>query len=245
MSIGEILDELVRQAQQREARKPPSRRPYVLLNMASTADGRASVDGRAGPIGDRADSELLHGLRTVVDGLLVGAGTVRAERYARLLRGPEDRSLRREHRLPEELSAYIVSASLHLDQESVPLLGEPQAPVTLVTSSPAELAGCAASVRYLRCERDGVVDLEAALQRMRGEHGVRTLLCEGGPQLAAQLVSAGLVDELFLSIAPKLAGGEAHLRILAGAELQPPHQLELISLHEHRSSLFMRYRLGA
>lgn len=244
MSTGEILDELVSQAQQREARKPPSRRPHVLLNMASTADGRASVDGRAGPIGDRADSELLHGLRTVADGLLVGAGTVRAERYARLLRGPEDRLLRRKHRLPEELSAYIVSASLRLDQESVPLLGEPQARVTLITPSLATLADCAASLRYLRCARDGEVDLEAALRRMRSEHGVRTLLCEGGPRLAAQLVSAGLVDELFLSIAPKLAGGEEHLRILAGAELQPPHQLKLMSLHERESSLFLRYRLG-
>src|ERR1700689_1510759 len=59
-------------------------RPYVLLNMASTVDGRATIGGRSGPIGNRADHELFHALRTTVDAVLVGAGTVRAERYGRL-----------------------------------------------------------------------------------------------------------------------------------------------------------------
>src|ERR1700693_6019696 len=56
-------------------------RPYVMLNMVSTVDGRASIDGRSGPLGNRADRELFHALRAAVDGVLVGAGTVRAERY--------------------------------------------------------------------------------------------------------------------------------------------------------------------
>src|ERR1700680_4319238 len=60
------------------------RRPYVMLNMVSTADGRASIDGRSGALGNRADRELFHGLRSVVDGVMAGAGTVRSERYGRL-----------------------------------------------------------------------------------------------------------------------------------------------------------------
>ena len=60
-------------------------RPYVMLNMVSTADGRASIGGRSGPIGNRADRELFHGLRSTVDAVMVGAGTVRMERYGRIV----------------------------------------------------------------------------------------------------------------------------------------------------------------
>jgi riboflavin biosynthesis pyrimidine reductase len=211
--------------------------------MASTADGRASVQGRAGPIGDRADSALLHGLRTIADGLLVGAGTVRAEHYARVLRGEQDRQARRAYGLSVELPTFIVSGSMQLSPEEVPLLAEPQAPVTVVTPAEQELAPCPAQPGYLRCRRDGELDLELALRCIRAEHGVGTVLCEGGPHLAAQMFAEGLVDELFLCLAPKIAGGEEHLRILAGHELDPPLRMELLALHEHESSLFARYRL--
>jgi riboflavin biosynthesis pyrimidine reductase len=209
--------------------------------MASTADGRASIEGRAGPIGDRADSELLHGLRTIVDGLLVGANTVRVEHYARILRSEDEHELRHRRGLSRELSTYIVSASLDLSPQSVPLLAEPRAPVTIITSSQATLPPCPASVDYMRLERDGDLDLELVLRRLGSERGVKTLLCEGGPSLAAQLLLAGLVDELFLCLAPKLVAGEDCLRILHGPQLDPARPLELLSLHEHESSLFLRY----
>ncbi len=244
VAIPEILNELAAQAHQRKTQTPPQSRPYVLLNMASTADGRASIDGRAGPIGDRADSALLHGLRTIAEGLLVGAGTVRAEHYARVLRGEQDRQARRAHGLSAELSTFIVSGSMRLDPQEVPLLAEPQAPVIMVTPTAQELAPCPAQPGYLRCERDGKLDLALAMRRIHDEHDVGTLLCEGGPHLAAQLIQRELVDELFLSLAPKLAGGEEHLRILAGVEIEPPRQLELIALYEHESGLFLRYRLA-
>ena len=62
-----------------------ARRPYVILNMASTVDGRASLGGRSGPISDQADRELFHGLRSAVDAVMAGAGTVRVERYGRII----------------------------------------------------------------------------------------------------------------------------------------------------------------
>jgi riboflavin biosynthesis pyrimidine reductase len=243
IAIPAILDELAAQAQQRSAQSATRSRPYVLLNMASTADGRASVDGRAGPIGDSADSALLHGLRTIAGGLLVGAGTVRAEHYARVLRGEQDRQTRRARNLSGELPTFIVSGSAALSPQEVPLLAEPQARVTIITPTDKDVPPCPAQPGYLRCERSGKLDLALALRRIHSEHGVETLLCEGGPHLAAQLVSAGLLDELFLGMAPKLAGGGEQLRILAGAELDPPRQMQLIALYEHASSLFARYRL--
>lgn len=243
IAISAILDELDAQAQQRSAANAPRTRPHVLLNMASTADGRASVGGRAGPIGDSADSALLHGLRTIAGGLLVGAGTVRAEHYARVLRGDRDREARRARGLSGELPTFIVSKSLALSPNEVPLLAEPQARVTIITPTDQDLAPCPAQPGYLRCERSGALDLPLAMRRIHSEHGVETLLCEGGPHLAAQLVCAGLLDELFLCLAPKLAGGGEQLRILAGAELDPPRQMRMIALYEHESTLFAHYRL--
>lgn len=232
------------QARDGGGRDATGARPHVLLNMASTADGRASVQGRAGPIGDRADSALLHGLRTIADGLLVGAGTARAEHYARVLRGEQDRQARRAYGRSAELPTFIVSGSMRLTPAEVPLLAEPRAPVTIITPAEQELARCPARPGYLRCQRDGKLDLGLALRRIHDEHRVGTLLCEGGPHLAGQLLAEGLVDELFLCLAPKLAGGEERLRIIAGNELDPPLRMELLALHEHESSLFARYRMA-
>jgi riboflavin biosynthesis pyrimidine reductase len=78
---------------------------------------------------------------------------------------------------------------------------------------------------------------------------VHSLLCEGGPHLALQLLAAGLLDELFLSLAPLLAGGQPGdrqaLRILAGQELEPPVELELLGALSSGSHLFLRYGVSA
>lgn len=223
-------------------------RPYLLLNMISTADGRATLGGRSGAIGGQADRELFHGLRTAVDAVMAGAGTVRAERYGRLVRDEHRRAIRRERGLAEEPLACIVSGRLALTSE-IPLLADPDARVAIVTASAASLPeDCRADVEYVRTTRDGVLDLPSAMSELRGSLGVRTMLCEGGPHLNSQLLAEGLVDELFLSLSPKLAGGEETsetLRIVSGPELDPPVALELVGALEHDSHLFLRYRVTA
>jgi riboflavin-specific deaminase-like protein len=223
-------------------------RPYVLLNMVSTADGRATLGGRSGPIGNRADRALFHGLRLAVDAVLVGAATVRVERYHRLVRDESGRALRRGWGLSEEPLACIISGSLALPLD-LPLLADRAARVAILTSSTASLPESAAEVQYVRTAgHPGALDLPAALAELHQRLGVRTLLCEGGPHLNAQLLAGGLVDELFLSLAPKLAGedpaGKA-LRIVAGAELEPAVELELLAALESESHLFLRYRVTA
>lgn len=221
-------------------------RPYLLLNMVSTVDGAATLNGRSGAIGGRADRELFHGLRTAVDAVMAGAGTVRAERYRRLVRDERGREIRRERGLEEEPLACIVSGRLALSDE-IPLLADPDARVAIVTASEASLREeCRARIEYVRAARDGLLDLPAAMHELGERFAVRTLLCEGGPHLSSQLVAAGLVDELFLSLAPKLASGDAMsdtLRILNGPDLEPPVALELIGALEHDSHLFLRYRV--
>ncbi len=221
-------------------------RPYVVLNMVSTADGRATVGGRSGAIGGPADRQLFHGLRTVVDAVMAGAGTVRAERYRRLVRDERGRELRAERGLAAEPLACVVSGRLALD-EQIPLLSDPRARVAIITPSAASLPKqCCAEIDYVRAARAGTLDLSGAMSELRERLGVRTLLCEGGPHLNAQLLASGLVDELFLSLSPLLAGGDTTgetLRILSGPELDPPVALELVGALEHESHLFLRYKI--
>jgi riboflavin biosynthesis pyrimidine reductase len=227
---------------------PPGELPHVMLNMVSTVDGRATLGGRSGPISDRADRALFHGLRTAADAVLVGAGTVRTERYGRIIADADRRELRRRRGLSEEPLACIVSGRLALDAD-IPLLLEPEARVAIVTSSAASLPASTAQVEYVRTARDGLLDLRAGLIELRERFAVGTILCEGGPHLCCQLLGAGLVDELFLSLAPKLVGGEPAggeaLRILAGSELEPPVELELLGILAEGSSLFLRYGVSA
>jgi riboflavin biosynthesis pyrimidine reductase len=222
----------------------PSGRPKVLLNMVATADGRATLAGRSGPISGSADRQLFHGLRAAVDGVLVGAGTVRKERYGRILPKESSRRLRLERGLSEEPLACIVSGRLAFD-EDIPLLREPSARVVFLTSSAASLPGDGAQLDYVRTESEGRLDLPAAMRELHERFAVECLLCEGGPHLSAQLLGAGLVDELFLSLSPTLAGGEPAsgeaLRILAGAEFDPPVALELLGVLQSESYLFLRY----
>jgi riboflavin-specific deaminase-like protein len=220
------------------------RRPHVMLNMISTADGRATLGGRSSPISGPADRELFHGLRSAADAVLVGAGTARAERYGRMVADPARRELRLRKGLSEEPLACIVSGRMALE-EDLPLLREADARVVIVTASAASLRATAAHVEYVRAARDGRLDLGAALLELRERLDVSSVLCEGGPHLARQLLAAGLLDELFLSLAPLLAGGEPAggeaLRILAGAELERPVELELTGVMRSGSQLFLRY----
>jgi riboflavin-specific deaminase-like protein len=251
-SVGQIvealeLSELARGVSPTVARDGRSR-PYLVLNMVSTTDGRATVEGRSGPIGNAADRELFHALRTTVDAVMAGAGTVRVERYRRLVREESARQVRRRRGLEEEPWAVIVSGRLALAAD-IPILCDPGARVVVVTSSAASLQQPegGAQIEYIRSREEGLLDLPSAMSELCERFGVRTVLCEGGPHTNSQLLADGLVDELFLSLSPKLAGGDVTdeaLRIVAGPSIDPPLEMELISAFECDSHLFLRYRLA-
>ncbi len=215
----------------------PDGRPYVVLNMVATVDGAATVAGRTAPMSDEADRQLFHQLRTRVDAVMVGAGTVRTERYGRLVRNAGRREQRAALGLPPAPLAAVDSRRLALTPD-LPLLADPHTHVVVVTPADGEVDGCAAAVSYLRTG-----DLGVALARLRTEHGVRSVLCEGGPALNASLLSAGLVDELFLCISPQLAGSAGTLTIVDGAPLGAPMPLDLVWLLECDGTLFARYAL--
>ena len=212
-------------------------RPFVAMNFAATVDGRATIAGRSGPIGSDTDTEMLAGLRTRFDAVMIGAGTMRVERYGRPVASQEKRERRERIGLPHDPLMVIVSGRLDLPWDA-PLFTEGAGRVVVFTASEAEPPPTATPLRVVRHE--GSIDLPEALRHLRQERGVRALLCEGGPHLYAQLQAAGLVDDLFLTIAPKLVGGEGP-RILEG-ELPDVALLELAWLLEEDGELFARYR---
>ena len=211
-------------------------RPFVAMNFAATVDGRASVGGVSGPIGSDADTAMLATLRTRFDAVMIGAGTMRAERYGRPVPNQEKRERRERLGLPHDPLMVIVSGRLDLPWDA-PLFTEGAGRVLVFTASDAEPPETATPLRVVR--HDGRVDVRAALRHLRQERGIRALLCEGGPRLHAQLQAQGLVDDLFLTIAPKMAGGEAP-RILEG-ELPGRVELRLAWLLEEEGELFARY----
>jgi riboflavin biosynthesis pyrimidine reductase len=219
-----------------------------MLNMIATVDGRASLGGRSGALSDQADRELFHALRSVVDAVLVGAGTARAEGYGRIVRDAQVRRLRRQRGLAEEPLACIVSGRLALSAH-LPLLSTAQSRVAIITSSRECIPGVQAKLEYVRAARGGRVDLGGALRELHERFSVALVLCEGGPHLNSDLFAAGLVDELLLTLSGKLAGGDPAsgeaLRIVAGRELDAPVELELSELLSSGSQLFLRYRVRA
>ena len=213
-------------------------RPYVAMNFVVTVDGRATLDGRSGPIGSATDTAMLAGLRTRFDAVMIGAGTMRVERYGRPIAKQERRERRERIGLPHDPLMVIVSGRLDLPWDA-PLFTAGGGRVLIFTASEAEPPETATSLRVVRHE--GSVDLAEALRHLREERGIRSLLCEGGPHLYGGLQAGGLLDDLFLTIAPKLVGGEAP-RILEG-ELPDVAALELAWLLEEDGELFARYRL--
>jgi riboflavin-specific deaminase-like protein len=217
--------------------QPHEERPLVAVNFASTVDGRATIGGVSGPIGSAADTMMLACLRTRFDAVMIGAGTMRAERYGRLVPSQEQRERRERIGLPHDPLMVIVSGRLDLPWDAS-LFTDGGGRVLIFTASEAEPPETATSLRIVRHE--GFVNLVEALRHLRRERGIRALLCEGGPGLHGELQGGGMVDDLFLTIAPKLAGGEAP-RIVEG-ELPSVADLELAWLLEQDGELFARYR---
>lgn len=236
-------DELL--AEVRPAARAPAGRPFVLLNMVATADGRAAIGGRSGPIGGPADARMFAELRAIADAVLVGNGTLRTERYGRLVRDPERRARRAAAGLAEDPVAVLLSGALDLPWDA-PLFADPAQRVIVACASGAEDGippGIGADVVALPL---GDPTPAAALAALRERHGIRSVLCEGGPTLNASLFAAGLVDELFLTIAPLLAADPAQPAIVEGPGPAPaePGRLELRWLLHRDGELFLRYAVA-
>jgi riboflavin-specific deaminase-like protein len=216
-------------------------RPYVITNFALTLDGRATISGRSGGIGSESDTAMLVALRTRVDAVMIGAGTMRAERYGRVVGDPAKRERRERDGLPPDPLMVIVSGRLELPWDA-PLFTEGHGSVLIATTSGDPVPETATEVELLRGGDD--LALPSLLEHLRRERGVRSLLCEGGPRLHGQLLGAGLVDELFVTHAPKLAGGVGPGLVSELGEQVCELELGWLLADPDTGELFARYLTG-
>jgi len=220
-------------------RQRPAGRPYVVANMVVTADGWAAIGGRSGPIGGEADHALFHALRGRVDAVLAGTRTLAAESYGRLIRDGFRRAERERRGLTGDPLACVLTRSGRVP-DGIPLLGDPDSTVVVYSGRPVTLGECAATVHVNVLDEYSAA---AALSALRADHGVRSLLCEGGPSLLAGLLAEAVVDELFLTVSPLLGGGDPPRTVTAGPALPDPARLELLSALENDGELLLRYRV--
>jgi 5-amino-6-(5-phosphoribosylamino)uracil reductase len=235
IALGDLLGSLNLTGLTRDAR------PYTIVNFVASADGRATFQGRSGMLGDEADKALFHGLREQVDGVLAGTGTLRTERYSRLVRNPERRERRERSGLSPEPLACVITRSGDVPT-GIPMFDEPQARIVVFTPGDLDTSAYQAQVEVVRLD-PGELTLTTMMRRLRSDYGVRTLLCEGGPTVFGALLQEQLVDELFLTVAPKLTGGGSGPTVSGGPELAELQELTLTWALEHNGSLFLRYKL--
>jgi riboflavin biosynthesis pyrimidine reductase len=215
----------------------PAHRPYVVCNFVSSADGKATARGRTALLGGPGDREMFHLLRTQVDAVLAGTETLRVERYGPLAREARFSEIRTAEGRPPQPLAVVISRSGRIPFE-IPLFASAASHVAVYAPPGVEPPACAAQVTMHELS-PGDGKLAGVLESLRLEHGVRSLLCEGGPMLFSALLAEDLVDELFLTLAPTVVGG-AELGITS-EPLAELIQLRLMRVLEHEGTLFMRY----
>lgn len=213
----------------------------LRANMVSSADGAASLDGASAGLSSAADRHVFALLRTLADVILVGANTARVERYAPVRIRELWRHLR-EGRTPTPPIA-VVTASGDLDPSS-PLIADAPAharTIVITTSSvPVAIRDRLGAHADVVVAGSMAVDLSAAVRALH-DRGHSHILVEGGPGILGQLVAAGLLDELCLTIGPLLAGPGAP-RILTGSPMPAPVPLSLTHAIDDNGFLLCRYK---
>lgn len=239
LGVEQLIDAVVADASRVAGTGSHGGRPRTIGVMVQSADGHVTVEGRSGGLGGPEDRAVFRGLRARADALLVGAGTLNAERYSTTL-DQDHRDLRTAAGLPAEPVLATITRSFSLDQD-LPLLREELTRGLIYTETPAPYP--------VDPERIGVVVLddatpEAAMADL-GERGMRLVNCEGGPGLLAALVAADVLDELLITVSPLLVGGDDAQTMLHG-DLGPdvPRRMTLRGVWSGGDVLFLHYHLN-
>jgi riboflavin-specific deaminase-like protein len=221
-----------------------SKQPYVFVNMAMTADGKIATANRAvHSFGSARDLAQLYELRATADAVMCGARTVE---ISQSILGTGGEYFRRR-RLKRGLAGYhlrvLVSGSGSIDSEAE-IFKKKCSPIIVLTTKRAP-AKKLAQLRKLADEvkicGEHKINFRAALRWLRTQWNVNRLLCEGGGELNDALFCAGLVDEINLTICPKIFGGRMAPTIAEGQgflRLAEAEQFELTSIKRKKGELF-------
>jgi len=226
-----------------------SRRPFVFINMAMTADGKIATANQAvSSFGSSQDFEHLLELRATADAVMTGAGTLRAQPDITMGPGPARFCrMRKKHGLSDAPVRIIVSGSGKIDPEAT-LFSSKDGPIIILSTKRMP------KIRQQILTQSGgnvhvcgktEIDLATALNWLYTEWKVKRLLCEGGGQLNGSLLAAKLVDEIHLTICPKIFGGHNASTITDGAladRLIDARQFKLRSMSPKGEEIFLVYQ---
>jgi len=219
---------------------PDRKTPRIRMNFIASLDGAATLRGRSGDLGGRSDRMLMQILRAMADVILVGAGTVRAEGYGGTRVEGADAGWRLARGLPAQPRLALVSRSLRI---------EPQHPFFADAVVRPLVVTCAGADAERRAELERVADVLVcgaaavdlvAMRDALADRGLRQVLCEGGPHLFGALRDARLVDEVCLTVAPRLVGGDAG-RILRGVDEEAGQVRLLHAIPDDEGFVLLRY----
>lgn len=217
----------------------PAGRQWVRANMVASLDGAGSEGGLSAGLSSPGDRRTFRVLRSLADVIVAGAATVVAEGYRAVQPGETYAERRVAAGMTATAPIAVVTRRLGLDLSSA-LFGGPERTVVLTVGAVgAERLAAARQVADVVVCGDSDVDLALAFAAL-ADRGLNRVLCEGGPTLLSQVVAAGRLDELCLTVTPKLVGGGAG-RVTAGPAFAVPRQMSLAHLLEDHGTLLQRW----
>jgi riboflavin-specific deaminase-like protein len=196
-----------------------SKLPFVFVNMAMTADGKIATANRAvHSFGSARDLRHLYELRATADAVMSGARTVEISKSIMGNGGEKFRQRRLKHALAEYNLRIIVSGSGSINLEAK-IFQHKFSPIIILTTariSKAQLAKLRRVAEDVKICGKAEINFRAAMRWLRTKWNVQRLLCEGGGELNEAMFRAGLVDEIHLTICPKIFGGHTAPTIADG-----------------------------
>ena len=213
---------------------------WLRVNFVSSIDGAATRQGLSGGLSDDADHRVFDILRRLCDVVVVGAGTVRAEGYGAMRVDEVSQRARREAGMTEHPVFAIVSASLDLDPAAPIFREAPERPIIVTTElSRRDAREALAEVADVVICGEERVEPQRLIEGLTAR-GLTRIHCEGGPHLFGDLIAAGAVDELCLTVGATLEAGVAS-RISAGAAPILPVGMRLAHVLRSDDTLLLRY----